>query len=155
MRRQGLIEPHQLSQAHLNWRKLVGSDVLRYQQGEANHQLRSNQRTDSRLVVTPVEYSLRVQRCVLGVAEMEHSVPGDEDIVKEDHGVEFVATGSEWMLHVRFLDGAFSTYERDTGCVGRQCRVGDLLAHNPGTEERSEERRVGKECVSTGKYRLL
>src|SRR3546814_4132840 len=77
---------------------------------------------------------------------MEDSVPGDEDIVKEDHGVEFVATGSEWMFHVRFFDCAFATYERDTGCVGRQCRVDDLLAHNTGTEEYSDVDVVGEGC---------
>src|SRR3546814_17356451 len=118
MRLHRLIEPHQLSQAHLNWRKLVGADVLRDQQGEANHQLRSNHLTDSRLVVKPVEYSLRVHRCALGVAEMEHSVPGAEDIVTEDPGVEFVAKRSEWMLQVRSLASAFPPNEHDPGGVG-------------------------------------
>src|SRR3546814_20210100 len=98
MRLHRLIEPHQLSQAHLNWRKLVGADVLRDQQGEANHQLRSNHLTDSRLVVKPVEYSLRVHRCVLGVAEMEHSVPGDERSEERRVGKECGSTcRSRWL----------------------------------------------------------
>src|SRR3546814_18581945 len=62
--------------------------------------------------------------------------------------------GRQWTLAVRKHDTRTVAQREEIGVIGcRQIRVYDDLPEPAVVQARSEERRVGKECVRTCRYR--
>ncbi|MCY1218110.1 hypothetical protein D9M72_300450 [compost metagenome] len=81
---------------------------------------------------------------MLGIAQVEHVRPGDEDIVEYSHAVQFVALRGERVLDGIVLDHALAADDGHARSVDRRGGKDDLVARDAGAEEHADVDPVGK-----------
>ena len=133
-----LVEANEFCDAGLYRRDLGGADVLGDEDGKARHQFCPHHLADNGVIVQPVEHALRIKLGVIGITDMEHVFPGNEDVVEHGKIIELVAGRCHRMLDRIVLHRAFPAYHRDAFGVDWGHGEDDLFGRDARPEENTD-----------------
>src|SRR5215212_2685727 len=88
--------------------------------------------------MAPIEYPLRVQFCMIRVANVEYVFPRYQHVVKQNGSIQLVALGGKRMFDGILRDQTFATDDCDTLRVGRAHSIDDLVAFGARAKEHAE-----------------
>ncbi|MCY1216123.1 hypothetical protein D9M72_279880 [compost metagenome] len=81
---------------------------------------------------------------MLGIAQVKHVRPWDEDVVEDRHAVQFVALRGKRMFNGIVLDYALTADDGHTRGIDRCGGKDDLVTRDTRTEEHADVDPVGK-----------